>query len=102
METNTETIVATKKSKRAEIIVQSVLGCAIIAVLSFFTSVQLGAFNQTQKMAEYAQPLIGNDVVKMLTTNENTLRKSYANYDQMMARAKARGNDAFFTSNTEN
>lgn len=99
----TETTVETKKSsKRIELIVQSVLGCAIIAVLSFFTAVQMGAFDQSAKMAEYAQPLTGNDVVKMLSSNETTLRKSYANYDQMMARAKARGGEAFFTGNTEN
>jgi hypothetical protein len=87
---------STKTSKRIETIVQSVLGCAIIAVLSFFTAVQMGAFDQSAKMAEYAQPLTGNDVVKMLSQNENTLRKSYANYDQMMARAKSRGEQAFF------
>ena len=96
MNIETDTPVVAKKSSRAEIIVQSVLGCAVIAVLSFFTAVQMGAFDQSAKMAEYAQPLTGNDVVKMLTANETTLRQSYANYDEMMARAKARGSEAFF------
>lgn len=97
-----ETTITPAKSKRIEIIVQSVLGCAIIAVLSFFSAVQMGAFDQSAKMAEYAQPLTGNDVVKMLSTNESTLRKNYANYDQMMARAKARGEQAFFAGTSEN
>ncbi|MAX26520.1 MAG: hypothetical protein CMJ19_18660 [Phycisphaeraceae bacterium] len=96
----TEALVAPKKASRVEIIVQSVLGVAIIAVLTFFTAVQMGAFDQSAKMAEYAKPLTGNDVVKMLSQNENTLRKSYANYDQMMARAKARGEEAFFSAST--
>jgi hypothetical protein len=94
------TTVVTKKSSRVEVIVQSVLGLAIVAVLTFFTAVQMGAFDQSAKMAEYAKPLTGNDVVKMLSQNEDTLRKSYANYDQMMARAKARGEEAFFSAST--
>ncbi|MFG0248908.1 MAG: hypothetical protein ACF8OB_08480 [Phycisphaeraceae bacterium JB051] len=96
----TEAPITPKKSSRVEIIVQSVLGVAIIAVLTFFTAVQMGAFDQSAKMAEYAKPLTGNDVVKMLSRNEDTLRKSYANYDQMMARAKARGAEAFFSAST--
>lgn len=89
---------STQTSKRAEIIVQSILGCAIIAVLSFFTAVQLGAFDQTEQMAKYAQPLTGNDVVEMLTSNKDALRENYANYDKMLARAKERGSDTFFAN----
>lgn len=92
-----------KTSKRIETIVQSVLGVAIIAVLGFFTAVQMGAFDQSAKMAEYAQPLTGNDMVKMLSSNESSLRQTYANYDQMMARAKARGDQSLFSGGeTEN
>ena len=92
---------STKASKRVEVIVQSILGCVIIAVLSFFTAVQLGAFDQTAQMAKYAQPLTGDDVVEMLTSNSNSLRQNYANYDKMLARAKERGSKAFFANKVE-
>lgn len=89
---------ATKAAKKVEVIVQSVLALAIVAVLSFFVAVQAGAFDQSAKIAEYARPLTGNDVVKMLTSNETELRTRYQNYDKMLSRAKEVGERPFYTS----
>ena len=89
-----------KTSKRIEILIQSVLGGALIAALSFFTAVQMGAFDQSEKMAEFAQPLTGNAVVKMLTENELSYQKNTAQYNKMLARAKARGDKAFYSNVT--
>ncbi|HAI14546.1 MAG TPA: hypothetical protein DCM28_22765 [Phycisphaerales bacterium] len=87
---------ATKAAKKIEMIVQSVLGLAIVAVLSFFIAVQAGAFDQSDKIAEFAKPLTGNDVVKMLTSNEAQLRTRYQNYDKMLSRAREAGARPFF------
>ncbi len=88
----------TKPAKKVELIVESVLGLATVAVLSFFIAVQAGAFDQSDKIAEYGKPLTGNDVVKMLTSNEGELRGRYQNYDKMLSRAKQVGARPFFTA----
>lgn len=92
---------ASKAVKKMEIIVQTVLALAIVAVLSFFIAVQAGAFDQSDKIAEYARPLTGNDVVQMLTRNESELRNRYQNYDKMLSRAREVGARPFFTAVTQ-
>lgn len=89
---------ANKAVKKIEVIVQSVLGLAIVAVLSFFIAIQVGAFDQSDKIAEYAKPLTGDDVVKMLTENQGKLRDRYQNYDKMLTRAREVGSRPFFTA----
>jgi hypothetical protein len=91
----------TQTVKKIEIIVQSVLALAAVAVLSFVIAVQAGAFDQSDKIAQYAQPLTGNDVVKMLTQNESQLRDRYQNYDKMLTRAKEVGSNPFFTASSQ-
>ena len=52
--------------------------------------------HQSDKIAEFAKPLTGNDVVKMLTSNEAQLRTRYQNYDKMLSRAREAGARPFF------
>ena len=83
--------------KKTEVIVQSVLGLAIVAVLSFFVAVHAGAFDQSDKIAEYAKPLTGHDVAKLLTQNESEFRKRYPEYEKMLWRAKQAGAQPYYT-----
>lgn len=89
---------ATKGTSKIEIIVQSILGLATVAVLCFFIAVQTGSLDQSDKIAQYAQPLTGNDVVKMLTSNEEQLRTQYQNYDKMLSRARHAGARPFYSA----